>query len=707
MLNFGNKEFRNLQEQVLKNMQDIQDIEQGATVLADFGIKVVGQVSTPADLPDPATYEGEYGDAYLVGEGTYIPGLTAPYNYYIFTRAFEGQESPSWFDLGPFPVPGPKGDTGATGAQGPSGTIAFGSTSVSTLNPGQNATVQLTNVGSASNAVYNIAFGIPQGAQGIQGPQGAQGPQGPQGQKGDKGDKGEQGGLIDIVGIVATANDLPAPSTLQKLDAAYLVGSSPDYELYVQVGETPSTALWTNLGKVNEGTVVSVNGTPQTVWEANTKVSVSDGYLVDTLYGQAAGTGNGQTHVPYGTAATANNIVQRDVNGQILVPETPTANNQAASKAYVDANSSVSPIQYAGDLIVGDSLGQEGRLAIGAAGQVLTVNSTGNGLEYTTINGVPNFASSDADKALKVNSAGTALEWGAAGGGKSEWDSFSNSNFLAIKGGGVAPASYSGGYGTLPTSGVLLLMNENATNESNRNYYLNSSNNSLIFSDFTTGMMPQIKYSIFSGSLNQSYYSPSTAAVDTSLILNGTQEAYKNNLNVSDSVIIKLPSIYASSTYKKNIKDSVLIGGNQQLGYLTGSSTQTDVESCLIVGKFAYSGPSYRLRSLTGCVSIGANDNNEITMGAHDMQPKGLVLLGQGNKINYGATSAGNGCVILGRYGEANAQEERLVVGVGTDSSNRANCFVAGNNSTDGDYIKIGDTKITEAQLQALLATLS
>ena len=82
MLKFGNKEFRNLQEQVLKNMRDIQNVMQGTTVLAEFGIKVIGQVDTAEELPDPATYEGEYGDAYVVG-------TEEPYEYYIFTRAFE------------------------------------------------------------------------------------------------------------------------------------------------------------------------------------------------------------------------------------------------------------------------------------------------------------------------------------------------------------------------------------------------------------------------------------------------------------------------------------------------------------------------------------------------------------------------------------------------------------------------------------------
>lgn len=413
MLNFGNKDFRNLQEQVLKNMRDIQDIEQGATVLADFGIKIVGQVDDASDLPDPATYEGEYGDGYIVG-------TEEPYEYYIFTRAFEGQEEPSWFNLGQFPVPGPAGATGPQGETGETPNIGI-EAYTTTLNAGQPATVSVNKTGTAEEPHFDLSFGIPQGAQGIQGPQGPQGPQGQKGDTGATGPRGEQGGLIEIVGIVATADLLPSPASLQKLDAAYLVGTSPDYELYVQVGETPSTALWTNLGVINEGTVVTVGGVGQSVWNADTKISVYDGQLVDCLYGEAAGTGNGQTHVPYGTSATANYIVQRDINGQVEVPQTPTSNAHAASKKYVDDTATaVLPTEYAGDLIVGTSTAHQGtRLAIGSANQVLGVNSSGNGLEYKTINSVPAYTSNDNDKVLKVNSLGTDLEWGTVSSGGS------------------------------------------------------------------------------------------------------------------------------------------------------------------------------------------------------------------------------------------------------------------------------------------------
>lgn len=146
MLKFGNREFRNLQEQVLKNMCDIQDIEQGATVLAAFGIKVVGQVNQASDLPAPTTYQGNLGDAFLVG-------TQAPYDYYIYAKAYEGQEQAAFYNLGQFPKPGPKGDTGNA--------AGFGTVSATATSVVGNPTVSVST--SGTNEAKNIAFefGIP------------------------------------------------------------------------------------------------------------------------------------------------------------------------------------------------------------------------------------------------------------------------------------------------------------------------------------------------------------------------------------------------------------------------------------------------------------------------------------------------------------------------------------------------------------------
>lgn len=128
MLKFGNKEFRNLEEQVLKNKEDIEAIHEGTYVLDEFGIKVVGQVESEDDLPTVEEYkednpDWEYGDAYAIGE-------EAPYTLKILTRANDEHPDDYWFEIGQFPTPGPagpqgpqgpKGDKGNTGAQGPKG----------------------------------------------------------------------------------------------------------------------------------------------------------------------------------------------------------------------------------------------------------------------------------------------------------------------------------------------------------------------------------------------------------------------------------------------------------------------------------------------------------------------------------------------------------------------------------------------------------
>lgn len=145
MLNFGNKEFRNLQEQVEYLSLGFKDIKELIDWLGTVGIKVAGVVEDSSELPEDA----EVGDMYAVG-------TEIPYDLYTMT-------SDGWLELGEFPMPGPKGDKGDTGEQGIQGPEG------------------------------------PRGVQGIQGPEGPEGPEGPQGPRGypgalgPKGDKGDTG----------------------------------------------------------------------------------------------------------------------------------------------------------------------------------------------------------------------------------------------------------------------------------------------------------------------------------------------------------------------------------------------------------------------------------------------------------------------------------------------------------------------------------
>ena len=99
-----------------------------------------------------------------------------------------GPIGPEGYDgsVGPQGATGPQGEPGPTGAQGP----PFASATVdgvTTLNPGEPATVQSSFDGST----VHFTFGIPRGADGANGTQGLDGPQGPEGPQGPQGPAGE------------------------------------------------------------------------------------------------------------------------------------------------------------------------------------------------------------------------------------------------------------------------------------------------------------------------------------------------------------------------------------------------------------------------------------------------------------------------------------------------------------------------------------
>lgn len=207
MITIDGKQYRNLQEQVAKNQSDIAYILEEEGVLNQFGVKVVNQVATASDLPDPLTYEGEYGDAILVG-------TTQPFNMYIFTRPFGAEVANQWFNIGQFPLPGPQGIQGLRGEKGEKGD--------------RGETGEVGPVGPQGPA-----------GQSIVGPQGIQGIQGPIGPKGDPGES------FKIVGTLNDVSLLPAP-TEETRSSAYLVDIEGVNHLYVIVGEEDLT--WFDAG---------------------------------------------------------------------------------------------------------------------------------------------------------------------------------------------------------------------------------------------------------------------------------------------------------------------------------------------------------------------------------------------------------------------------------------------------------------------------
>ena len=208
MLTIDGKEFRNLEEQVLKNKSDIEFIVNEQATLNQFGIKVIGEVSSSSELPESSD---EYGDAYAVG-------TESPYELYVWTRANTTHPNDYWFNIGEFPLAGPQGpqgpqgETGDTGAQGPQGVQG------------------------------------PQGIQGIAGPQGPQGVKGDTGAQGPQGPKGDAGNGFIIVDTLSNVNQLPTP-TEEIRNEAYLVTIDGANHLYAITGTDPNL-LWTDCGRI-------------------------------------------------------------------------------------------------------------------------------------------------------------------------------------------------------------------------------------------------------------------------------------------------------------------------------------------------------------------------------------------------------------------------------------------------------------------------
>lgn len=327
---------RNLEEQVRKNKEDIAKHYAADRVLADFGIKIQGIVVTESQLPDPGTYQGEYGDAYAVG--------TDPnyYEYYVYTRPDPntGRLTNWWMDIGNLTIVGPMGPSGPIGPQGEPGLspLWYTSTTLPTdLTPYREGDMLLITGSNTPGDVYRFTGSRWKYATNIIGPKGntgnigPQGPTGPTGPRGLTGATGSPGPVALIAGAVANTNQLPTPTTSNQ-NKAYLVGTTGNYNLYVNSGGN----LWVNAGPANAGgSRVTENGIFQPEFDADTKVTkVVSTAATDRVYSVSAAGVNEVT--PATLNVTPNAIVKRDPNGEIRVNESPIASNAAVPKSYVD-----------------------------------------------------------------------------------------------------------------------------------------------------------------------------------------------------------------------------------------------------------------------------------------------------------------------------------------------------------------------------------
>ena len=211
----------NLEMQVLKNKNDIEDLQNVEKTIQAFGIKVVANVENASDIPAVITYKfnnpgWNYGDAYTVG-------LQEPYQFWILTRADKTSSNPLhqvdyWFNLGTLTGPqGPQGPQGVAGPQGPKGDIG------------------------------------PQGSTGPIGPQGPRGIAGPRGVAGPQGPQGDPGFAVTLKAYITDVNQLPTPTPEIRHDG-YLLKSADGTTstLYAIIGgDTPSSLTWSAIGIIS------------------------------------------------------------------------------------------------------------------------------------------------------------------------------------------------------------------------------------------------------------------------------------------------------------------------------------------------------------------------------------------------------------------------------------------------------------------------
>lgn len=330
MFEFNNREYRSLQEQVKFNTEKIAEHYKIDRVLADLGIKIMGQLNMPpAEGTYPPGGPEAFGEAYAVG-------TVNNYEIYIWTRPGE------WFNIGKINIEGPQG---APGDSIVSASVDKNGVITLYMSDGQGIEVSGSAKGPKGDQGIQGIQGV-QGLRGIQGPQGNQGPQGPEGPSGPP-------GYFNVLGAVSNDGQLPPASTVEP-GSAYLVWHAVEgeengghYDLYIII-QRDGVDDWQNTGRVSAGTYIYENGQPITQFNADTKL---DKYTTSGAGYKIYGINNSGNQLMFtlrpepqiGQSSTyKNQIVQYDVisnknTGLIRIAETPTQTYHTASKAYVDS----------------------------------------------------------------------------------------------------------------------------------------------------------------------------------------------------------------------------------------------------------------------------------------------------------------------------------------------------------------------------------
>ena len=276
MLKHNGKELRNLEEQVLKNQEDIENLKTSSN-LAELGIKIITETPFASESDLPLPYAGNYGDGFLVGS-------EAPYDLYIWTRA-DNEYNGTWFNFGPLNapsvIPGPVGPQGVQGPQGVRGSLWNSQSGIPTQVLGVNNNDQALNtitgdVYQFNNGAWQLTGNIrgTQGIQGVRGPQGIQGIQGPVGPQGPKGDQGQ---FIQIIGTLQNTDQLPDPNTVPRY-SAYLIPVAGVEHIFLIIGT--DNLAWHDAGVSGGGSTVTIDGVNQPQLEVGLVSKIGTNYNV-------------------------------------------------------------------------------------------------------------------------------------------------------------------------------------------------------------------------------------------------------------------------------------------------------------------------------------------------------------------------------------------------------------------------------------------
>lgn len=280
MITQNNIQYRNLEEQVLKNTELLNLLPVGIGGTTFMGLL------NEKPIPSPDNYKH-----------TYLLDVGNDKFHLFYIDSNRGN-----VDLGAFPAEGPQGEPGiAIPSPGPRGEQGVGwligsNNYPSTLYDGSPLvdgtlflninTYNIYRYRIATNRWYSIG-----NIRGAVGPQGNVGPQGPTGAgvPGPQGKRGIPGGSYTIKGILNNQNELATvPITPESTDS-YLVGTTAPYNLYVSIENQ-----WINVGpfpRIQDGVQLL-----DTVFGTNNLDGATQRSIYDALI-QGAPTGNANTNM--------------------------------------------------------------------------------------------------------------------------------------------------------------------------------------------------------------------------------------------------------------------------------------------------------------------------------------------------------------------------------------------------------------------------